>query len=125
MRERIARHRDRRGSGWTTIEEPLALAAVLREQGHDGIPVLVDCVTLWLSNVLHARRAVPHEIDALLSTLSRVPGPVVMVANEVGLGIVPDNALARNSAITPDASTARSPRSRPASSSSRPDCRSC
>jgi adenosylcobinamide kinase/adenosylcobinamide-phosphate guanylyltransferase len=95
MRLRIAQHRARRGARWTTIEEPLALAATLRECPRDGVPVLVDCLTLWLANVLEAGRAVAAEIDALLAALARLPGPVVLVANEVGLGIVPENALAR------------------------------
>ena len=95
MRLRIAQHRARRGARWTTIEEPLALAATLRECTRDGVPVLVDCLTLWLANVLEAGRAVAAEIEALLAALARLPGPVVLVANEVGLGIVPENALAR------------------------------
>ena len=89
------RHRARRGSRWTTIEEPLALATVLRDFARAGTPVLVDCLTLWLSNVIHAERSPDAEIDALLASVAELPGPIVLVANEVGLGIVPENRLAR------------------------------
>jgi adenosylcobinamide kinase / adenosylcobinamide-phosphate guanylyltransferase len=95
MRARIAHHRARRGTRWTTIEEPLALAQALTREARAAQPVLVECLTIWLSNVLLAGRDVDREIDALLAALRRVEAPVVLVANEVGLGIVPDNALAR------------------------------
>jgi len=95
MRERIARHRARRGSCWATREEPLALVPALRAETRRTRPVLVDCLTLWLSNVLLADRDVAAEIDALVAALPALDGPVAMVANEVGLGLVPDNALAR------------------------------
>lgn len=88
MRARIATHRaDRADDGWTTIEEPLDLAAAL---GVDQ-PVLVDCLTLWLSNLLLADLPVPS-LDTVLAARRH---PTVLVSNEVGLGIVPDNALAR------------------------------
>jgi len=93
MGGRIAAHRARRGDGWTTVEAPRALAAALSE--HAAAPVLVDCLTLWLSNLMMADAAVDDEIERLLEALTKVPGPVVLVANEVGSGIVPDNALAR------------------------------
>jgi len=95
MCRRIAEHRARRGPGWTTIEEPLALAPVLAECARACVPVLVDCLTLWLANVMAAGRAPAAEIDALVAALARLTGPVVLVANEVGLGIVPEKALAR------------------------------
>jgi adenosylcobinamide kinase/adenosylcobinamide-phosphate guanylyltransferase len=95
MRARIAAHRARRGPCWTTIEEPLALAPLLAAEARPERPILVDCLTLWLSNVMLAGRDVGADIDALLATLPALRGPVVMVANEVGLGIVPENALAR------------------------------
>ncbi|HXQ52598.1 MAG TPA: bifunctional adenosylcobinamide kinase/adenosylcobinamide-phosphate guanylyltransferase [Stellaceae bacterium] len=95
MRARIARHRARRGARWTTIEEPLALTPILRAHARRGRPVLVDCLTLWLSNLLEAGRQVASEIDALIAALPLLEGPVVLVANEVGLGIVPENRLAR------------------------------
>jgi adenosylcobinamide kinase/adenosylcobinamide-phosphate guanylyltransferase len=95
MAVRIAAHRARRGETWRTVEEPLDVAdALLRESG-PGFHVLVDCLTLWLTNLLGAGREVAAETEALLAALTRVGGPVVLVSNEVGLGIVPDNALAR------------------------------
>src|SRR5260370_9691502 len=89
------RPRARRGARWTTREEPLDVAAALSEVATPERPVLVDCLTLWLANLLLAGRDVDEGIAALLETLPRLGGPVVFVANEVGLGIVPDNALAR------------------------------
>ena len=94
MRDRIALHRDRRAEGWLTREEPLALAALLGTLPQ-GAPVLVDCLTLWLTNHLLADHDLPAEIAALEAGLRARRGPVWLVANEVGLGIVPDNALAR------------------------------
>ena len=95
MAERIRRHRERRGAGWTTVEEPLDLPRALASAARDNAAVLVDCLTLWLSNLMAAGRDVSHESRALIETLPRLAGPVVFVSNEVGLGIVPDNALAR------------------------------
>ena len=94
MARRIAAHRDRRGPGWRTVEEPLELAAALR--GSDGQGVrLVDCLTLWLSNLMAANEDVAPRTDALCAALAEQQAPVVLVTNELGLGIVPDNALAR------------------------------
>jgi len=95
MRARIAAHRARRGPGWTTIEAPLALAPLLAAEARPDRPILVDCLTLWLANLLLAERDVGAEIERLLAALPGLKGPVVMVANEIGMGIVPDNALAR------------------------------
>jgi adenosylcobinamide kinase/adenosylcobinamide-phosphate guanylyltransferase len=94
MHDRIQEHRARRGPGWETREAPLDLAAVL-DAAPQGQPVLVDCLTLWLSNLMLAERDLPAETDRLLATLARPHGPWVLVSNEVGQGIVPDNALAR------------------------------
>lgn len=93
MRDRIARHQQERGEGWLTVEEPLALAQALRDAG-DG-PVLVDCLTLWLTNLLLEERNIPAATGEFLEALSARTGMTVLVGNEVGLGIVPDNALAR------------------------------
>jgi adenosylcobinamide kinase/adenosylcobinamide-phosphate guanylyltransferase len=93
MAERIAAHQARRGAGWTTVETPRDLAATLA--AHAGAPILVDCLTLWLSNLMMAEAAIEAEFDRLEQALARARGPVVLVANEVGAGIVPDNALAR------------------------------
>ncbi len=91
MRERIATHRaDRAEAGWVTVEEPLDLPDALRQA---DAPVLVDCLTLWLSNLLLAER--PIEFAPLEAALAGRRHRTVLVSNEVGLGIVPDNALAR------------------------------
>src|SRR5262245_15214655 len=95
MAERIRRHRARRGDGWTTIEEPLDLPLALASVTSDNAAVLVDCLTLWLSNLMAAEHIIEREIQALIDSLPKVAAPVVFVSNEVGLGIVPDNALAR------------------------------
>lgn len=93
MRARIAAHRARRGAHWTTVEEPLELVNTLLAEA--GRPVLIDCLTLWVANLLGAERDIGFEIERLLVVLPQVKAPLVMVANEVGLGIVPENALAR------------------------------
>jgi adenosylcobinamide kinase/adenosylcobinamide-phosphate guanylyltransferase len=94
MRERIALHRARRGEGWTTVDAPLDLVGAI-EALPDGQPVLVDCLTLWLTNHMLANHDVEAEGRRLAEVLSRPRGPWFVVSNEVGLGIVPDNALAR------------------------------
>lgn len=94
MRARIAEHRRRRAAGWRTEEAPIELAAALRA-APAGQPVLVDCLTLWLSNVMLAGREAEAEAEALAAALARPSGPWVAVSNEVGFGIVPENALAR------------------------------
>jgi adenosylcobinamide kinase/adenosylcobinamide-phosphate guanylyltransferase len=95
MEERIARHRARRGRHWTIVESPHHLAASLIAAASPDRPILVDCLTIWLSNLMGAGEPVAIETERLLSALSGLASPVVLVANEVGLGIVPDNALAR------------------------------
>lgn len=95
MAARIRTHRARRGGNWTTREAPLDLATALAADDNTGRPRLVDCLTLWLSNLLLADRDAASECAALLDRLPRLTAPVVFVANEVGLGIVPENALAR------------------------------
>lgn len=97
MAERIAAHRARRGDGWETIEEPLDLAAALRRADAlaDGAGVLVDCLTLWLTNLMAEGADIGRARARLVATIAALRGPVLLVANEVGLGIVPDNALAR------------------------------
>ena len=93
MSDRIARHVTRRGSDWSTVEEPLALATTLRAT--DTAPRLVDCVTLWLSNLMLADRPWEKELDAVAALIPTLAAPVVFVTNEVGAGIVTANALAR------------------------------
>jgi len=93
MAARIADHRARRGAGWETCEEPLDLVPILTEVCSGA--VLVDCLTLWLANLMHARRDPATETARLIAALPGLSCPVVFVSNEVGLGVVPDNALAR------------------------------
>lgn len=94
MAERIRRHRERRGSDWVTVEEPLDLPRALEAAARSGA-VLVDCLTLWLTNLLQQSHDVGGATRELLAKLPSLDGPVVFISNEVGLGIVPDNALAR------------------------------
>ncbi|WP_419951081.1 bifunctional adenosylcobinamide kinase/adenosylcobinamide-phosphate guanylyltransferase [Methylobacterium sp.] len=92
MRERVALHRSRRSADWITRDVPIDLAeAVAAATG----PVLVDCLTLWLTNLILSEADIEAASAALIEACGRAPGPVVLVGNEVGLGIVPDNALAR------------------------------
>lgn len=95
MADRVRHHRTQRGDAWRTVEAPLDIAAVLTETTDKGDAVLVDCLTLWLSNLMGAQRDIEVETAQLIAALPQLGGPVVFVANEVGLGIVPDNALAR------------------------------
>ena len=95
MADRIARHRADRNARWHTIEAPLALAAAIARAGESHAAILVDCLTLWLSNLLLADRDPQGEGATLAEAIGACPVPVALVANEVGLGIVPDNALAR------------------------------
>ncbi len=95
MAKRIAEHQGRRGEGWTTIEEPLEIADVVCAEGQAGRPLLVDCLTLWAMNFITAGRDGGKEVTRLYEALNATPGPVVMVSNEIGLGVVPDNQLSR------------------------------
>lgn len=97
MQDRIAAHRRRRPLHWTTVEEPLRLAAALREHGGAARCVLVDCLTLWLTNLLCAEDPplLREERESLIGTLSELPGRVILVSNETGLGVVPLGALSR------------------------------
>jgi adenosylcobinamide kinase/adenosylcobinamide-phosphate guanylyltransferase len=95
MSDRIARHRADRGARWRTVEAPIDLPAAVVAESGPGRVVLVDCLTLWTSNLLLADHDIPAATEALAAVLAKANGPVILVANEVGLGIVPDNALAR------------------------------
>ena len=95
MRSRIAHHRERRGEGWITVEEPLALVDALTREATRGRAVLVDCLTLWLSNLMQAGADLDEAADDVVRTLDGYAVPVVFVSNEVGLGIVPDTPLGR------------------------------
>ena len=97
MARRIAAHQARRGAGWSLIEEPIFIADRLAELSARGTdrPVLIDCLTLWLSNILLAERDVKADIERLRLQLAETEPAIVLVSGEVGAGIVPDNALAR------------------------------
>jgi len=98
MAERIAAHKARRGEKWQTFEEPRNLAEILRGATGKYRAVLVDCITLWLSNLLlHYGTAEPvlEEVQALVEAIKDCATPLIFVSNEVGMGIVPENALAR------------------------------
>ncbi len=95
MRERIARHRSDRGPRWRTVECAVDLPEAIEREGVAGNVVLVDCLTLWGSNLLLAEADVAAAQDALIGAIGLARCPVILVSNEVGLGIVPDNALAR------------------------------
>ena len=100
MRTRIAVHRarrdhGRRGAFWRTIETPLGLADTIAAEANPGRPMLIDCLTLWLSNLLFAGKCLEAETATLAAALREATGPVVLVANEVGLGLVPETPLGR------------------------------
>lgn len=97
MSARIEQHRARRPAGWALVEEPLALAAVLREHASPERCLLVDCLTLWLTNLLMLddTTRLAAERDALLDCLAALPGRVLLVSNETGLGVVPLGELSR------------------------------
>lgn len=95
MRDRIARHRADRDARWTTIEAPRDLPAAIDALNGKEAVVLVDCLTLWVSNLLLADADIPRAGRQLCDAIARFEGTLILVANEVGLGIVPDNALAR------------------------------
>ncbi|HKR89254.1 MAG TPA: bifunctional adenosylcobinamide kinase/adenosylcobinamide-phosphate guanylyltransferase [Phenylobacterium sp.] len=94
MRERIARHRAERGPAWRTLEAPLDLAAAIAGLAPEDCAV-VDCLTLWLSNLMFAERSLAQETDLMLEAADHALGEVIFVTNEVGMSIVPENALAR------------------------------
>jgi adenosylcobinamide kinase/adenosylcobinamide-phosphate guanylyltransferase len=95
MRARIAKHRTDRGANWVTHEVTQALTETLQQIDASGRVILVDCLTLWLTNVMLAERQWEHLSHQLAAALPAMKADVVLVSNEVGLGIVPDNALAR------------------------------
>jgi adenosylcobinamide kinase/adenosylcobinamide-phosphate guanylyltransferase len=95
MRERIARHRADRDARWRTVEAPRDLVGAIRAEDGDGRTILVDCLTLWLSNLLLADQDLEAAGVALVEAVAASRARVILVSNEVGFGIVPDNALAR------------------------------
>ena len=94
MTERIARHQAERDGAWTTIEAPLDLAGAVRGLGPGDVAV-IDCLTLWLTNQMMAQGQIAPAVADLVEALAQSPAALVVISNEVGQGIVPDNALAR------------------------------
>ena len=98
MQDRVRRHQKERGAGWITLEAPLALPEALTEHSREGRVVLVDCLTLWVSNLLLEwtdAAAVENRIAELARAVQACTGPVILVSNEVGFGVVPDSQLGR------------------------------
>ncbi len=95
MIDRITRHQADRGPRWSTIEAPVELATAILEHSRPNRLLLIDCLTLWTSNLLLGDRDISAASRELTEAISTAQGPLILVANEVGLGIVPDNALAR------------------------------
>lgn len=96
MADRILRHKDQRGPSWNTIEEQLDLAGVLKREASSGRVLLVDCLTLWLSNLMFAGKDMAAETRQLTEAARSLGGPCIFVSNEVGMGIVPENRLSRS-----------------------------
>lgn len=95
MKRRVDIHKTRRGPEWELVEEPLDLCGTLSRISSEKKAVLVDCLTLWVTNLMMAERNQAGEAEILVSALKTLPGTIVLVSNEVGQGIVPDNAMAR------------------------------
>ncbi len=100
MKARIEEHKRMRGDDWDTYEEPLRIAEVIKEIGNDYRVIVVDCLTLWLSNMMHAKSDINQEIENLIAVLKNLSLityhlSLFAVSNEVGMGIVPENELAR------------------------------
>ena len=97
MQQRVKKHQKARaGKPWLTVEEPLSLPhAITSNAGPDRV-ILVDCITLWLSNLLAAERSIAEESERLVEAITKASCPVILISNEVGMGIVPMNALARS-----------------------------
>ncbi|MBA1375040.1 bifunctional adenosylcobinamide kinase/adenosylcobinamide-phosphate guanylyltransferase [Sphingomonas ursincola] len=95
MADRIARHRQDRGPRWRTVECPIDLPEAITREAAPGRVLLVDCLTLWTSNILLNELNFPAVSKQLMDALLAAKSPIILVSNEVGMGIVPDNALAR------------------------------
>ena len=100
MRQRVARHQKDRGKTWITLEVPIALPEAVTQNSYRGDMILVDCLTLWINNLLTMTQKVSEDevigsVDSLTQALQTVKCPVILVSNEVGTGIVPENRLAR------------------------------
>ncbi len=98
MRQRVAKHQRERSQNWKTVEEPLLLPEAILEHSSEADVVLVDCLTLWLSNLLMEtsdEEKLEDKISQLTKALKKATCPLILVSNEVGTGIVPENKLAR------------------------------
>jgi adenosylcobinamide kinase/adenosylcobinamide-phosphate guanylyltransferase len=95
MTERITQHQLDRPNHWSTIEEPLELADVIKTHNKPNSVVLVDCLTLWLMNVMHHELDLAQEVDEVLAALEQAPGMVILVSNEISMGVVPMGELSR------------------------------
>ena len=95
MAERIARHRTERGPTWRLIEEPLDLAQALEQAAGPETHIVIDCLTLWLSNLMHHQRDIETATRTLLTAVDRADGAILMVSNEIGLGLAPMEPLSR------------------------------
>lgn len=95
MNTRIVKHRERRGADWKTIEEPLNIASIIETRQNENTVILVDCLTLWLSNLMTAEIDIQVQSERLKNTIDAAKCPIILISNEVGLSIVPENALAR------------------------------
>lgn len=95
MAARIARHQADRGRGWMTLEEPLDVARALGAEARPGRAIVVDCLTLWLTNLMLAGRDPAPAVAGLADAIAALAGPAILISNEVGMGIVPDHKLGR------------------------------
>lgn len=95
MSDRIAKHKDERGSRWTTLDAPLDIVNAIKRAAQVGDVCVVDCLTLWLSNLMHHERSVSDETDRFCKLITAAPIPIILVSNEVGMGLVPDTPLGR------------------------------
>ncbi len=95
MRARVAHHKAERDASWTTLEEQLELPRLIGREAKPDAILLIDCLTLWLTNIMLAERDCDAECEKLRDAVRDAGGPLILVSNEVGLGIVPDNAMAR------------------------------
>lgn len=95
MKERIDKHKKERSGDWTTFEEPINISGIIKDVHKKYDVIIIDCLTLWLSNLMLAGSNIEKELELFISSLTDVHCSIFIVSNEVGLGIVPDNAIAR------------------------------
>ena len=95
MKDRIGKHKQERSSAWDTFEEPQAISKLVREIGGKYDVILLDCLTLWLSNLMMDNADIPAALDSFIAAVKECTAELFIVSNEVGMGIVPDNEMAR------------------------------